>query len=97
MTLGSCSAGGRDGVDTAVVEGARESLDGSELPQHIITFPAPDRAVYSRESPFASTRIVIPRGRTRQARRFEMVAAADAVVSIAGERGVQKLLPSPER
>ncbi len=73
-------------ADRAVVHGAREVLKPDEVADRIVTFPAPER-----ESPldpvFAGTRIIRPRGRTRQARRFEMVRAADIVVSVAGRVG----------
>lgn len=71
--------------DMAVVRGAKEILRPAELSDRIVTFPDPEHPDY--DTVFNGTRIMPTRASTRQARRFEMVRAADVVVSVAGSVG----------
>ena len=73
-------------ADRAVVEGAREALGNIRIRDRIVTFPDPSSSG-SSTAPFRDTQEVTPRGRTRRARRFQMVSSADLVISIAGKTG----------
>lgn len=75
--------GGEHASDLAIVEGAQEVL-GDRAKSRIVTFDSPTRPP---EPGFENTLRCKPRGASRQARRFEMVRNADAVLSIAGVSG----------
>jgi len=60
-----------------------------DVADRVVTFRDPE-ADCELADPFTSTRIVKSVGGARQARRFEMAQAADAIVSIAGRVGARE-------
>ncbi|MDX1545500.1 MAG: hypothetical protein R3247_00845 [Rhodothermales bacterium] len=73
-------------ADLALIRGARTVLDAATLEKHVVTYPPPGPK-YVMAPEFEGTHRVPARGSTRQARRFQMVRAADVVVSVAGSTG----------
>jgi predicted Rossmann-fold nucleotide-binding protein len=82
--------GGREGGDAEAVKGAREELNGSDL-ERIVTFVNPTSAEPVSDV-FQGTHLVRTTGRSRQRRRFAMVAAAHAVVAIGGKSGTPQIV-----
>jgi hypothetical protein len=76
--------------DEAVVQGALEVV-GTDAASRIVTFPDPESKAVVPPT-FAATRTIGARSGARRSRRFEMVLAADAVVSIAGKDGVREMI-----
>jgi hypothetical protein len=77
-------------VDEAVIQGALEIV-GEDARNRIVTMPEPGREAELAPT-FAATRMIPARTGARRSRRFEMVLAADAVVSIAGQDAVREMI-----
>lgn len=73
-------------ADRVLIRGARSVLDSATLEKHVVTY-LPPGSKYVMAPEFEGTHRVPARGSTRQARRFQMVRAADIVVSVAGSTG----------
>jgi hypothetical protein len=81
-------------VDEAVVQGALDVV-GDDAYDRIVTLPDPDHNPEHEAAltpTFRKTRVIGALSGARQSRRFEMVLAADAVVSIAGKRAVREMI-----
>lgn len=78
-------------ADRAVIEGVRSVLQATDLSKRVVTFPAPQLRQDLNEV-FDNTRVIPPRGSTRQSRRFQMVRSADIVISIAGSVGAPEAI-----
>jgi hypothetical protein len=77
-------------VDEAVVQGALEVV-GDDACNRIVTMPDPGHETGLMPT-FATTRLIGARSGARRSRRFEMVLAADAVVSMAGKDAVREMI-----
>lgn len=77
------------GVDFMAALGGRAAVAADEAPSRLLTVHPRDR---DPAELFTQGTVTISRGRNTPSRRFELVARADAVVTIEGEAGTPKII-----
>jgi len=86
---GNCTGDAIGGADYAAAQGARDVLPASEAANRILTIHPRQR---DEDDLFTVGAVVTSRGRNTAARRFDLVARADAVITIEGESGTPKII-----
>ncbi len=86
---GHCEGESGGGVDYSAAKGAQDALPTAEVASKILTIHPRRR---EQDELFTIGSVVLSRGRNTAARRFDLVARADAVITIEGETGTPKII-----